>query len=735
MKIEQAHIDQIRKQFADLQSKEDLVKLLSDAKNMLYGEESKPVQLKSLTYYANPTLCKKRYQTFTIKKKSGADRTIHAPVKGLKSILRSLNFVLQCVYEPHEAATGFVLAKSIVDNAKKHVGHHYVLNMDLKDFFHTFDRNRVKMGFMYEPFNLNGAKEPLAFLLASLCTHPFEIDGEVKTVLPQGSPTSPTLTNILCKKLDRRLTGLANRFGATYTRYADDITFSSPHNIYTNEEFNKELKRIIEEDQKLHINPKKTRLQKAGYRQEATGLIVNNKVNVRRKYVKQIRMWLYYWEKYGYEKAEQIFKRDYIADKGHVKNMNTQIVNVLDGKLEFLKMVKGIEDGTYKGMKKRFNKLTQNSLSPTKLNHSDDNQNRMSEKETISISDIATSEISNKNNNINIELIVRPLGNSSIEELMVNKYLSKGLKLPYIEIFENQDKNNPSLPHNPEQTTIILTEFKNDGSGFKELVHKPFDEITPIKVLEKVKNHPNFSVYFEKGRKSGFKGTINSEVQNSIIGLINSFERIGIKHWEQFKKYPFGEDGSSEYTAYTMNFKKNYRFGPKQDGYTSLKEILVSAFNEKIKRFKPELIFLPDERKFDLRGSFYTWVPAVKKGLEFIANGINEHSNINGNKDFHTKQIFFELRRDTTLNTISLLITDSDSVANRPAKQILEDLRKSEVSKRFFRSICDWSVYLKNDEGNFKARILKRIIDMDKEDIISIEDNKGFTHEITFFGT
>lgn len=358
MKTEQKHIDQIRRQFAELQCKEDLVKLLSFANNLLYGEECIPVQLKSLTYYSNPTLCKKRYQTFTIKKKSGADRTIHAPVKGLKSILRALNFVLNCVYEPHEAAMGFVLEKSIVDNAKKHVGHNYVLNMDLKDFFHSFDRNRVKMGLMFEPFNLIGDKEPLAFLLASLCTHPFEIDGELKTVLPQGSPTSPTLTNILCKKLDRRLNGLANRFGATYSRYADDITFSSPHNIYSDEAFNKELKRIIVEDQKLVINPKKTRLQNAGYRQEATGLIVNEKVNVQRRYIKQIRMFLYYWEKYGYEKAEQIFKRDYITDKGHVKNINAHLVNVLDGKLEFLKMVKGEEDGTYMGLTERFNKLT-----------------------------------------------------------------------------------------------------------------------------------------------------------------------------------------------------------------------------------------------------------------------------------------------------------------------------------------------------------------------------------------
>src|SRR5690606_27764009 len=123
-------------------------------------------------------------------------------------------------------------------------------------------------------------------------------NGEIKTVLPQGSPTSPILTNMLCRKLDRRLTGLAKRYNLTYTRYADDITFSSSHNIYNDEVFDKELKRIIEEDQNLVINPKKTRLQKAGYRQEATGLIVNDKVNVRKRYVKQIRMWLYYWEKY-----------------------------------------------------------------------------------------------------------------------------------------------------------------------------------------------------------------------------------------------------------------------------------------------------------------------------------------------------------------------------------------------------------------------------------------------------
>lgn len=372
MKIEQAQINQIRRQFADMQTKEDLVSLLSEAKNILFAEACNPVRLQSLTYYANPNICKKRYQSFTVKKKSGADRTIHAPVKGLKSILRALNFVLQCMHEPHEAATGFVLDKSIVDNARKHVGNHYVLNLDLKDFFHSFDRQRVKYAFSYEPFHLNNSKEreEIAFLLSCLVTHPFEVEGEERTVLPQGSPTSPTLTNILCKKLDRRLNGLAKRFGATYTRYADDITFSSQHQIYKKEEFIHELNRIIAEDNlfkfkegiksigfQLHVNEQKTRLQKSAHRQEATGLIVNEKVNVRKRYVKQLRMWLYYWEKYGFEKAERIFKRDYIADKGHVKKGVPNMANVLDGKLEFLKMVKGAEDGTYRGLRERFDKL------------------------------------------------------------------------------------------------------------------------------------------------------------------------------------------------------------------------------------------------------------------------------------------------------------------------------------------------------------------------------------------
>lgn len=365
MKTNPDHINQIKLEFGKMKSKEDLLALLNLAMGFYYDEKATPLELKALTYYSNPKVAKNRYREFEIRKKSIGFRKIHSPVKGLKSIQRILNFVLQCVFEPHHTATGFIQGKSIVDNAKPHVGQHYVFNIDMKDFFPGIDQARVWKRLQHPPFNLNeqnGCLE-LANRVAALCCTEMEVErmnenGEWvkvrRNVLPQGAPTSPTITNIIAHKLDHKLSGLARRFNLNYSRYADDITFSSMHNVYQNDsEFIMELHRIIQ-SQNFHLNPKKTRLQKAGFRQEATGLLVNSKVNVRQRYLKQIRMWLYYWEKYGFDKANQIFLRDYAKDKGHVKQGKPNMINVLSGKLEYLKMVKGKNDSTFKKLDSRF---------------------------------------------------------------------------------------------------------------------------------------------------------------------------------------------------------------------------------------------------------------------------------------------------------------------------------------------------------------------------------------------
>lgn len=376
MKLEQKDIEQIKRQFGTMKTKEDLLALLNFVKYIVHGEKTILFKIKHLTFHSNPKANPNRYFQFNIKKKNGSARIIHAPQKGLKEIQKCLNLIFQVIYEVNPAATGFVPGKSIVDNARLHVDSLYVYNIDLKDFFPSIDQARIWGRLGYSPFNLNEKNKrlELANIIASLCCHKMEVErinekGEwikiTKNVLPQGAPTSPVLTNIICERLDKRLSGVAKRFGLKYSRYADDITFSSMHNVYMpDEEFIQELNRIIS-DQNFHIKESKTRLQKKGYRQQVTGLVVNEKVNVQKNYIKQLRMWLYYWENYGYEKANINFISQY--NKDGLKNGEATIKNVLAGKLDYLKMVKGEQNPLYLKLKDRFSKLTFETNSVNRL--------------------------------------------------------------------------------------------------------------------------------------------------------------------------------------------------------------------------------------------------------------------------------------------------------------------------------------------------------------------------------
>jgi RNA-directed DNA polymerase len=402
MKLAPEQINSIKTAFHEMEIKEQFLALLNTAKSYLYGEKTIAFEMKQLNYYINkdqkpenvkPSLLdslnegdsrfeksnrKPAYTSFTIKKKSGENRVLHAPVKGLKEIQKALNLILQCVYDPHKAATGFVTGKSIVDNAKLHVNQNYVYNLDLKDFFPSIDQARVWGRIKAAPFCLESSdgRKKIANMIATLCCTPMEVERNIDdqwvkittAVLPQGAPTSPTLTNAICEKLDIRMAGVAKRFGLNYTRYADDITFSSKHNVTEiakgtfekiydkNSTFDIEVRKIIA-SQNFHVKESKVRLQKQGYRQEVTGIVVNDKMNVNQKYVKQLRQWLFYWETFGYDRAYLYFLKKYVADKGHVKNGKPNMMMVLDGKLLYLKMVKGENDGTYLKLRERFDKL------------------------------------------------------------------------------------------------------------------------------------------------------------------------------------------------------------------------------------------------------------------------------------------------------------------------------------------------------------------------------------------
>ena len=250
--------DEIRTAAQTINNIEDLRRLLNRVKREALGDKTHPFQLKQITYYCNPRRTSvRRYINFSIPKKSGGERVISAPVPGLKSILFSLNTILQALYEPSKHAMGFVPGRSIVDNANIHLGQNYIYNIDLKDFFPSVDKSRIWKRLTLPPF---GFSSEVADVIAGLCTMRLEVEGEeqVRYVLPQGAPTSPTLTNIICAKLDRQLGLLAKKNGMRYSRYADDITFSSMHYAYAQDgEFMRELNDIIAQN-RFTINEKKS---------------------------------------------------------------------------------------------------------------------------------------------------------------------------------------------------------------------------------------------------------------------------------------------------------------------------------------------------------------------------------------------------------------------------------------------------------------------------------------------
>ena len=335
----------------EMQGVEDLVKLLNKIKSEEFGTKEHSLTAKQLRFLCTDKVPNK-YKSFQIKKKSGGTRVISAPCYQLSIILYLLNIVFKAIYTPSQSAMGFAEGKSIVDNASVHTGHRYLLNIDLKDFFPSIPQARVWARLQCKPFGFN---REIADVVAGLCCI---YDKERKrNVLPQGAATSPLLTNAICDKLDRQLSALARKYGLFYSRYADDISFSSMHNVYQRDgEFFKELKKTIN-NQGFELNDKKTRLLNDGERQEVTGLIVNEKVNINRSYIRKLRSILHVWEKDGYEKAYSYFYPHYKREKGYIKKGEPIMENVIEGKLNFMRMVRGENDEIYKKLLFRFQKL------------------------------------------------------------------------------------------------------------------------------------------------------------------------------------------------------------------------------------------------------------------------------------------------------------------------------------------------------------------------------------------
>lgn len=723
MQLTTAQTGHIKQAFSQMKSKEDLLSLLNYTKTIVYGENAVPFKIKNINYHSNPTLKTNRYIQFSVRKKSGGDRIIHAPNKGLKSIQKCLNLIFQTVYTVSSSANGFVPGRSIVDNARIHEGNRYIYNIDLKDFFPSIEAGRVWSRLQHPPFNLNektGRKE-LANTITWLCCHELEVERyqngswvkEIRSVLPQGAPTSPTLSNIICQRLDFYLNAVAKQFGLKYSRYADDITFSSLHNVYSldslivnkqGNNFIKEINRIIEAE-KFHIKETKTRLQKEGYRQEVTGLIVNEKVNVQKRYIKQLRMWLYYWERYGYERAYSFFIQQYISDKVNGVKGKPDMSNVIGGKLDYLKMVKGANNSSYLSLKSRFIKLS-----------------KVPEKK------ILESNIFNSNS-------------TSFEK---NEFNVIGLT--------DFKQGQSSITHNPKNLIRILKKFSDNNNPLKYTTHSW--------------EHGKFEDYDDFLNKIRVEWkSINSKLyllNKRLHAKISSFlfnEKLGEKYFDNktvFKTHSWGEHrleigwSSPELKKFCSETKNEpFYFPIPINKQINLGNKTLSFFYDIVDVFKREIEFREENNQFsqlllklwtdvltydfelELENtdgiSFYTDVQWISQGIKIIFESIRKRPHFN--------KVRIQADKNFIDGYIDIKIIHIDSPCTRdfkdPKIRRIDTGDFSSLSKNF-ENLCDWSVSAKFPDNNYY--IINYLVSTEDQLYISqIENCSGFTHTLRFY--
>ena len=290
----------------------------------------------------------KMYSHFIIPKKSGGVRFIDAPKPRLLYLQRRLLEVLVKMHKPRNPVHGFVRKRSAITNAEEHLNRKHVMNIDLKDFFPTITQDRVS-GLL----RILGIPSDVRAAILSICC----ANGR----LPQGAPTSPVFSNMICLRMDRQLMGFCKTRRIKYSRYADDLTFSlytAPHQLFSesvpspgklaSSQISRELKSIIL-DNGFVLNEDKLRYFGPSSRKEVTGLIVSDFVNVPRKFVRNIRATIFDIEKNGYPAAQIKFSTLY--------RKTNPLSEHLRGKIVWISQVKGLNDAVYLGLARRYNNL------------------------------------------------------------------------------------------------------------------------------------------------------------------------------------------------------------------------------------------------------------------------------------------------------------------------------------------------------------------------------------------
>lgn len=277
------------------------------------------------------------YKEYKIPKRNGKMRIINEPLPNLKEIQTwILNNILLSPWVVENVSpnvTAFMPERCIIDNAKCHVGKRTVICMDLKDFFTS-----VKLIQVYAVFSDMGYGKDVAGTMAHLCT--------LEGVLPQGAPTSPMLSNLVMKRIDKLITAFCESKDITYTRYADDLTFSTDQNF----EYGKLIGYVktVMDYNKFTLNEAKTKVFHRNNSQNVTGIVVNEHLQVGKKYRKKIRQEMYYLQRYGltqhfahthYPYSPKAYLNHLLGKINHVLHVNGEDKEMLVYSQELKKMI------------------------------------------------------------------------------------------------------------------------------------------------------------------------------------------------------------------------------------------------------------------------------------------------------------------------------------------------------------------------------------------------------------
>ena len=282
---------------------------------------------------SNCSTIRSKHNTGSIKiaKARGGFRELLIPDDRLKYLQRKIFILLSEIYKPRVPVHGFVVGRNSISNATQHQARPYLLNIDLKNFFGSISRSRI-----YGLLIALGLEDEVAEALCVMCT--------TRNQLPQGAPTSPVLANMVCFRLDREIMIFAKEHRIKYTRYADDISFSSylkPQSLFKQEFpdngrvalklLSSELVNLIRGNG-FEINNHKIYFSGPKFRKEVTGLVVNEFVNIKRSFIRNLRSSFYVCEKFGTD-AQKMFAKKY------GKEINLELY--LRGRLEWIAQVRG----------------------------------------------------------------------------------------------------------------------------------------------------------------------------------------------------------------------------------------------------------------------------------------------------------------------------------------------------------------------------------------------------------